>query len=74
MLGLCGGCIPRITNSLWCGLVKPDARVVGAERRQLWIVFEIAVEVAESEALYKHTRIVDNRETIATGEGRLEND
>ena len=54
--------------------MKPDARVVGAERRQLWIVFEIAVEVAESEALYKHTRIVDNRETIATGEGRLEND
>jgi hypothetical protein len=37
-------------------------------------VFEIAVEVAESEALYKHTRIVDNRETIATGKGRLESD
>jgi len=48
--------------------------VVGAERRQLWVVFELAIRVAENEALYKHEEIVHSREIIATEERRLKCD
>ena len=61
-------------TGLCCGLVKSDARVVGAERRQLWVVFELAIRVAENEALYKHEEIVHSREIIATEERRLKCD
>jgi hypothetical protein len=48
--------------------------VVGAERRQLCVVFELAIIVAENEVLYKHEEMVHSREIIATDERQLKCD